>query len=109
METFQTTLENFRSKLWQYHCPVPSATAENLIDGNNKRVICHIKEKSFHAALMKSNAYWFILINKTLKDQLALQEGESLEMGLEKDNAEFGHEMPEELQVLLDQDEEGHR
>jgi uncharacterized protein YdeI (YjbR/CyaY-like superfamily) len=26
---------------------------------------------------------------------------------IERDHSEFGHEVPEELQVLLDQDEEG--
>lgn len=109
MKTFVTSLENFHSNLWQFHCPVPTTIAENFIEGNNKRVLCHIKDQTIHVALMKSKEYWFILINKELKEKLLLTEGMRIEISLEKDHSEFGHDMPEELQALLDQDEEGNQ
>jgi hypothetical protein len=108
MHQFDKTLEKFDSNLWQYHIPIPENIALSLIVEDNKRVICTLNgQVSFQTALMKSEAYWFILVNKNHRDQLQVQEGQKLTVTLEKDNSEFGHEMPEEFRVLLDQDELG--
>ncbi|WP_460542863.1 YdeI/OmpD-associated family protein [Echinicola sediminis] len=107
MSSFKAILENFDTKLWQYHFPIPDNIAEGLIEKENRRVVCHIENIRFQAALMKSKAYWFILINQKIRDQLGLTEGDTATLHLEKDHSEFGHKMPEELQVLLDQDDEG--
>ncbi|AWW32505.1 hypothetical protein DN752_21435 [Echinicola strongylocentroti] len=109
MKTVSTTLEKFDSNLWQYHLPVPDDVATAFIEGDDRRVICKIATIRFHAALMKSKAYWFILLNTTLREKLGIQEGKKVTINLEKDRSEFGHDMPEELQVLLDQDEEGNK
>ncbi|QDH80070.1 DUF1905 domain-containing protein [Echinicola soli] len=109
MKVFSTHLEKFDSNLWQYHLPVPDDIAITFIEGEDRRVICKIGTISFHAALMKSKAYWFILFNTSLREKLGFQGGEKVTIRLEKDRSEFGHDMPEELQVLLDQDEEGNR
>ncbi|WP_230981463.1 YdeI/OmpD-associated family protein [Echinicola salinicaeni] len=105
--SFEADLENFHSKLWQYHIPVPAEIADQFIDKDNRRVICHLGNTSFKAALMKTKEYWFILINQKIREELNLNEGDTISLKLEKDHSEYGHEMPEELQVLLDQDEEG--
>lgn len=108
MQQFQSTLENFNTKLWQYHVPVPDEIAERLIEGDNKRVTCSINQIiRFPAALLKTKEYWFVLINKSNREKVGIEEGQKLEVVLEKDHSEYGHEMPEELQVLLDQDEKG--
>jgi hypothetical protein len=108
--SFETILGDFESKLWRFHFIVPDPIALSLIQEDNKRVICCLAgHTSFQAALMKSKSYWFILLNKKLKDKLNLNVGQKLEVILEKDNSKYGHEMPEELQVLLDQDEEGNK
>ncbi|WP_373495122.1 YdeI/OmpD-associated family protein [Aquiflexum sp.] len=107
-KSFTTTLENFHTNLWHFHIPVPEDIALSFIEGNNKRILCQLNELTpYPAALMKSKEYWFILINKTLRSQLKIEEGEKLTVNIEKDHSEYGHEMPEELQVLLDQDELG--
>lgn len=106
--TFTSVLENFNTKLWQYHLPVPEEVAEKLIIGKNKRVKCRLNERlEIKAALMKTKAYWFILVNKQVKSQLHLVQGEKVNVALEKDQSEYGHEMPEEFEALLDQDEQG--
>lgn len=108
MQHFQSTLENFNTKLWQYHVPVPDDIAESFIQGDNKRVICHLNPiVKFPAALMKTKEYWFVLVNKSHREKAGIEEGQKVSLALEKDHSEYGHEMPEELQVLLDQDEKG--
>lgn len=107
MTLFESTLENFGSTLWQYHVPIPDEIALSLIEGENRRVICSLDNTSgYHAALMKCKDYWFILVNQKLRNELGKQEGHQVKVQLEKDNTTYGHKMPEELQMLLDQDPE---
>ncbi|WP_373522389.1 YdeI/OmpD-associated family protein [Aquiflexum sp.] len=107
-KSFNSTLENFHTSLWQFHTPVPEDIALSFIEGDNKRILCQLNKLSpYPAALMKCKAYWYILINKSLRAQLKIEEGGKLMVSLEKDHSEYGHEMPEELQVLLDQDDQG--
>jgi hypothetical protein len=109
-KSFISTLENFHTNLWHFHTPVPEEIALAFIEGDNKRIICQLNElPPYPAALMKNKEYWFILINKSMHERLKIAEGEKLTVQIEKDHSEFGHEMPEELQVLLDQDELGNR
>ncbi|WP_194778126.1 YdeI/OmpD-associated family protein [Pararhodonellum marinum] len=108
MESFISTLENFNNRLWQFHVPVPESIALSFIEGDNRRVYVTLQDQiKIQAALMKAEPYWFILVNKKVKEKLRLNEGDKIKVVLEKDHTEFGLEMPEEFQVLLDQDEEG--
>jgi hypothetical protein len=58
-------------------------------------------------ALMKAKECWYVLVNQELRKKLELDEEMPFSVRIERDHSEFGHEVPEELQVLLDQDEEG--
>jgi len=103
-----TKLQKFDSNLWGYHFPIPTVMAEQFIDGNNRRVICTIdKDFKFQCALMPSKDGYFILINKELVKKLNLVDDQEVSLILEKDHSEFGHEVPESFQVLLEQDQEG--
>lgn len=108
MYTFESTLENFNTALWHFHVPVPDTVATNLIEDKNKRILISINgNEKQHGALMKTKEYWFFLLNKNQCGKLNIHEGDKVSVLLEKDHSEYGHEMPEELQVMLDQDEEG--
>jgi len=110
MKTFNTKLSKFDSNVYQYHLPVPEALALSLIEGDNKRVICTLNNvQSWHAGLMKAQDYWFILVNKQIMEKLGLTENVDVRVELEKDHSTYGLEMPEELQILFDQDEEAFR
>jgi hypothetical protein len=110
MLSFLSTLEDFHTNLWRFHLPVPEEIAAQFIEGDNKRVRVHLEGiPVFPAALMKTKEYWFILLNKPNREKLKIAEGDKLTMTLEKDHSEYGHDMPEEMQVLLDQDEVGSR
>ena len=46
---------------------------------------------------------------KNLRKKLGLNEDSPCNISLEQDQSEYGHEVPEEFEVLLDQDEEGQK
>jgi hypothetical protein len=106
--TFTASMEEFDFKIWNFHIPVPDDIASKMMDGNNRRVLVWIQNAGpFQMALMKVKSYWYLILNQEIKKKLGLEMGSSIEVIIEKDRSEFGHEVPEEFQVLLDQDEEG--
>lgn len=108
MIEFQGKLAAFEFNHWQYHVPVPDEISSQMMDENHRRVLVWIKnEGPFHMALMKSKDYWYVLINQELRKRFNLNEDSSFQLKIDRDHSEYGHEMPEELQVLMDQDEEG--
>ncbi len=106
MFIFKSHLKKFDSNLWQYHFMVPEDILEQLILDNNKRVICNLNKISWPCSLLKAQDYWFILVNNEIRKKLRLNEGDELLVGLEKDLSDYGFDMPEELSVLLEQDDE---
>lgn len=105
-----SALQKFNGNLWGYHIPIPDQVAEKFINGDNRRVLCKVnKHVTLNCALMRSKEYWFILVNKTIKSKLALEIDHKVHVEIEKDESTYGFPVPEELQVLLDQDDEGNK
>jgi hypothetical protein len=104
----KTTLEKFPtevSKVYGLHFPIPDSLAVQLVDGHNRRVKCSIAGKVIiRSGLMPFEDYWYILCNQSIKKELNISLGQSIELEIEKDDSEYGMEMPEELQVMLDQE-----
>lgn len=108
MIRFQGKLATFDFNHWQYHIPISDDIASEMMDLNHRRVLIWIKDEGpFHMALMKAKDYWYVLINQDLRNRFNLIEETPFPIYIERDHSEYGHEMPEELQVLMDQDEEG--
>jgi hypothetical protein len=108
MIDFQGKLERFDFNHWSYHVPVPEGISTQILKEFNRRMLVKVNEQGpWHMALMKSKDYWYILINQEIRKSLNLNFGDSLTISLEKDISEFGHDLPEEFQVLMDQDLEG--
>ncbi|PZX55470.1 bacteriocin resistance YdeI/OmpD-like protein [Algoriphagus ratkowskyi] len=108
MIEFQGKLAIFEFNHWQYHVPVSDEISGKMMDSNHRRVLIWIEnEGPFHMALMKAKDYWYILINQELRNRFKLNEKPSFPIKIDRDHSKYGHEMPEELQVLMDQDEEG--
>lgn len=106
--TFSGTLGKFDFNHWHYHIPIPDHIAKQMMDEKHRRVLIWIKDAGpFHMALMKAKECWYVLVNQDLRKKLRLDEEKSFPVRIERDQSEFGHEVPEELQVLLDQDEDG--
>ncbi len=109
MKNFVTKLSKFDSNVYQYHLPVPEEIAQNFIEGENRRIICTLNGvHKWHAALMKAQDYWFILVNKAIMEKLGLTQNVDVKVELEKDHSTYGLEMPDELQVLFEQDEDAY-
>lgn len=108
MAQFTTTLEKFDSNLWGYHFRVPTSIAKDYIDGNNRRVFCHVNGVlTLQCALMPDSEGYFILINKDQVNKYGFTTQENVSIKIEKDHSEFGHEVPESFNHLLAQDPEG--
>ncbi len=108
--TFPSTLQNFHDNLWHYHLNVPSDIA-NLYITNNRRIFCQIGTlEPFACALMPDGqGDYFINLNKERRKQLGLTEGDSIDITIYKDESKYGMPMPEEMKVLLAQDEEANQ
>lgn len=108
MVTFKTTLSNFNSKLWGHHVIVPQSITEQFVNGDNRRVIVRLNgSDELRSALMPINKVEsFILVNKEIRTNLGLSQGDEVVIEIEKDHSEFGMDVPEELTVLLDQEPE---
>jgi hypothetical protein len=105
MTTFKTTIQDFGGNLWGLHMPVPEAIARLYINGNEKRVLCTVEDnETWHAALMPSQPYWFIMLNQARCRKLNLVIGQTVNVKLEKDESKYGMEMPEEFKEMLNQD-----
>lgn len=106
----KTTLEKFTkeaSKVYGLHFPIPNSVAEQFINKDNKRVKCSIAgEVIIRSGLMPFEGYWYILCNQSIQKQLNIALGQIIELEIEKDDSEYGVDMPEELQVMLDQEPE---
>lgn len=108
MIAFEEKLGKFDFKHWHYHIPVPDEIAEKMMDETHRRVLIWIKESGpFHMALMKAKECWYVLVNQELRKKLNLEEDNVFSVKIEKDRSEFGHDVPEEFQMLLHQDNVG--
>ncbi|TXE13565.1 YdeI/OmpD-associated family protein [Algoriphagus aquimarinus] len=108
MIAFQGKLAAFEFNHWQYHIPISDEISSQMMDDKHRRVLIWIKgEGPFHMALMKAKDYWYVLVNHELRTRFNLDEKNPFTIKIDRDHSEYGHEMPEELQVLMDQDEEG--
>lgn len=108
MIAFQGKLAAFEFNHWQYHIPISDEISSQMMDVKHRRVLIWIKgEGPFHMALMKAKDYWYVLVNHELRTRFNLDEKNPFTVKIDRDHSEYVHEMPEELQVLMDQDEEG--
>ena len=106
--TFQTTLHDFHSKLFRYYIPVIKEIGERFVDGDNRRILCSINgNQSYQCALMHMEGGFYILVNNQLRKKVGIEEGDQINISIEKDTSEFGHEVPESFEALLSQDDEG--
>jgi len=104
---FIGTLSKFDFNHWQHHIPVPEEIVPALMDENHRRVLVWLEQTGpYHMALLKAKTTWYILINQRLRADLKIEVEDQVSVKIERDHSEFGHEVPEEFTVMLDQDEE---
>ena len=105
-----STLEKFNSDLWGHHFPVSDEVARKFIEGNDRRIKVRINNQvEIQCAFMPNHGEWYVLANKEVRSRLGLNLGDKVDLEITKDNSEYGHEVPESFQALLDQDQEGEK
>lgn len=109
MTELKVALSQFEdNRVYNCYAHVSSEIAETFIEGRNRRIICLIADSlSIQSSLMPYPEGYFILINQKIISQLGLKIGDSFNIKIEKDNSDYGMEMPEELGTLLEQDAAG--
>lgn len=104
----QATLEDFHSKLFRYYIPISKEVGDQFVEGDNRRILCSINgNTSTQCALMHMEGGYYILVKDQLRKKLGIAEGNKIQVALEKDHSEYGHEVPESFHALLEQDDEG--
>lgn len=97
--------------LKMFYIEVKQTVITQLGGKMNIRLICTLnKSLSFQCGLMalgQGNAY--ISINSKRMKELKIKEGDEVFVELAVDKSEYGMDVPEELQELLNQDPEGKR
>lgn len=104
---FTTKLDKMESPIWGFHLPVPAEIAKDFKHKNIKRVLCEVNGKlKIHSAILSSNGYFYILINKQNIKQLGLLKDEPVSISLTEDQSKYGMPVAEELQEVFDQEPE---
>ncbi|MBF8294956.1 MAG: hypothetical protein HW389_1501 [Bacteroidetes bacterium] len=108
---FTAILEKSTNKLWGSHLRVPQSVAVKLIRSGSRRVLRTLNGSDAHqCALLPYGEGSFVLsVNKKWCDALHLKIGSEARVSLQRDESTYGLPMPEELEELLRQDNEGNR
>jgi len=108
MKSFIATIENFIGNgNWGHHFLVPKEVSDFFLNQNQKRVICTLNDiVQYQCAIIPNGGSYFINVNAENRKILQLEEGSDVTVTLEKDESEFGIELPEEAEELLLEDPE---
>lgn len=103
----------YHDKLRLHYLEIPSDILVRLNDGNekgkfNQRVLIYMNESvNWQAGIVAlGEGKGYITISKERMKMLGVHLGDTLKFSLSKDNSEYGHEFPLELQEVLKQDSE---
>ncbi|HBQ58764.1 MAG TPA: hypothetical protein DD671_03845 [Balneolaceae bacterium] len=105
--TFNSYIDHL-PKLKLHHVTVPAEIVEK-VGGIGTRLMCSINgEKAFHGGMVAlGGGAAYITVNKKRMKEYAVEKGDEVEVILTEDTSKYGMEVPEELEALLEQDEEG--
>lgn len=104
-----TYVEKVQSSLmWDYRVTVAKEYAEKLISFD-RRMICKINSsKEISCGLIPDGkGHFYINLNKELRNELGLKEGDKIEISLKKDQSKYGIPVPPSFEELLRQDPDG--
>lgn len=107
MKPFKAVIKKFDRQLGMHYCDVPVSIGKKL-DSEPRRLRAKINQSWQQCALMKSSeGDYYIYLQFDLRKKEKVQLGDEITVFLEKDDSEFGFDMPEELEIVLDQDSDG--
>lgn len=103
---FQSILSNIDQSSWGFRIRIPEKIARDHIHKNGRRCLCILNNKlKIQVALISDgNGGSFISINKEVRTELGLSEGEVVFVEIEKDNSKYGIAIAPEMEELFEQD-----
>lgn len=99
---------DYLPKLKLHHITVPTEIVEKM-GGIGTRLMCSVDgHKVFHGGMVAlGGGAAYITVNKKRMEDFGVEKGDEVEVRLTEDTSKYGMEMPEELEALLEQDEDG--
>lgn len=109
MFTCTAKIVSYTSDYNYYGIHLPSAASQNFANAKNKRINCFINQfPSFPAALLPDgNGNYFITLSKQRLKDYKIKPGDEVAVKIMEDTSKYGMPLPEEMEILLEQDEEG--
>jgi hypothetical protein len=111
MFSCKTRIISYTSDYNYYGIIVPADVCADFKTPGNKRILCTIDQHPpFPAALLPDgNGSFFIMLSKQRMKDFKLTPGSEAEVIIDEDTSKYGMPLPEEMEILLEQDEEGSR
>lgn len=108
---FTSIIENPNGKGWNFYFVVPNEIAAQLIENGSRRVVCRLNDSvEYQCGLIPHGKGQFaVMVNKKTREELNLHINSQVQVALRKDTSKYGLPMPEELEEVFRQDEEGDR
>ncbi|MEO1256455.1 MAG: DUF1905 domain-containing protein, partial [Bacteroidota bacterium] len=92
----KASIHKFEYDMWSYYVSIPKEVGDHFIDGDDRRVVCIINgAPPIHSALMPKGEVYSIYMKKEMLKKLNLQEGDEVDVTLEKDTSAYGMPIPE--------------
>lgn len=107
--TFKSYIDHL-PKLKLHHITVPAEIVDK-VGGIGTRLMVSVNGyKAFHGGMVAlGGGAAYITVNKKRMKEYGVDKGDEVGVRLELDHSKYGVEMPEELEALLEQDEDGAR
>lgn len=107
---FSTRIQQGEGSLSLSFIEVPNEIAESLFEKFPARALVTIHGETFHAGVLRrKNGYYLIQMGKATLKKIKASNQDLVEVKLEEDLSTYGYELPEEMEVLLEQDEDGRK
>ncbi len=108
--TFKTHIFQGDGSLSLHFIEVPIEIAESLFDKFPARAIITIHDATFHGGVLRrKDGYYLIQMGKATLKKIKAIHNDLVEVTMEADLTTYGYELPEEMEALLEQDEDGRK
>jgi len=108
--TFKTHIFQGDGSLSLHFIEVPIEIAESLFDKFPARAIITIHDATFHGGVLRrKDGYYLIQMGKATLKKIKAIHNDLVEVKIEPDQTTYGYELPEEMEALLEQDEDGRK
>ncbi len=108
--SFSAEIERFNSDLFAFHVKVPDDIATEILSDENKRILVDFNEAGLQvstALFPLGDSKYFINLNKDVRKTLKVDKGDIVKLTITRDTSTYGMPMPDEMQLMLQEDPEG--